>query len=78
MFIEYDGRHHFIAQRFATRVTQEEAESKLILQQEKDKMKDDYCNDNGYLLLRISYLQNDDIDIIVRNFIGENLIVPTA
>ena len=70
IFIEYDGIQHFVAQRFGSR-TQTQAEEALKLQQEKDKLKDNFCKDNGYLLLRISYKQKN-IEELVKNFINEH------
>ena len=43
--------------------------------QRRDKMKDDYCNAKGYLLLRIPYWEKDNIEEIVKEFINDNLIL---
>ena len=56
LFIEYDGQQHYEPQRFGG-ISKEKAEIKFEKQKEHDKIKDDYCNENGYLLLRIPYTE---------------------
>ena len=52
--IEYDGIQHFIPQRFGG---MSEEQSKKCIDDLKtcDKLKDDFCRDNGYKMVRISY-----------------------
>ena len=71
LFIEYDGRAHFMPVNFGG-ISQEKAESNLIKQQAHDKLKNDYCNENGYLLLRIPYTQFGNIPQLLTEFICEN------
>jgi hypothetical protein len=51
---EFEGIPHFIPQRFGG-MSQEEAEERFRKQQENDKLKDDFCKENGYKMVRISY-----------------------
>jgi len=51
---EYDGIQHKIPQRFGG-MSKEQAEENFRNQQEHDKLKDDFCRDNGYKMVRISY-----------------------
>ena len=54
LFIEYDGRQHFSTQRFGG-MTQDQADARFETQQLRDVMKNDYCLEKGYELLRIKY-----------------------
>ena len=66
LFIEYDGRQHF-------EPVEHWGGQKAFEQTKKyDKLKDDYCNDNGYLLLRIPYTEYKNIETLVVDFIQEN------
>ena len=47
---EFDGIQHFIPQRFGGI-----SEENFRKQQEYDKLKDDFCKENGYKMVRISY-----------------------
>jgi hypothetical protein len=63
IFIEYDGRQHFeVVKHFGGQV-------KFDALQARDKLKDDYCRDEGYLLLRIPYTQYENMEAIVVDFI---------
>ena len=66
LFIEYDGKQHYEAITFWGG---EEAFKKT---KEYDKLKNDYCNDNGYLLLRIPYTEYEHIEKLVVEFIRDN------
>jgi hypothetical protein len=55
LFIEYDGKQHFEAIKSWGGV------EKLQKTQEYDKIKDDFCNDNNLLLLRIPYTEYENI-----------------
>lgn len=64
--IEVDGWHHFYK-------TQWHNEEKLKEQQLRDKIKDDYCRKNGYILIRIPYwLYRTDAykNILYKTFFG--------
>ncbi len=52
--IEYDGEQHERPVRFGG-ISQEEAEEKFQKTKDYDKLKDDFCRDNGYKMVRISY-----------------------
>ena len=51
---EYDGEQHEMPVRFGG-ISQEEAEEKFQKTKENDKLKDDFCRENGYKMVRISY-----------------------
>ena len=75
IFIEYDGENHYLPIRRNRDMTDEEAKHNMEELQRRDKMKDDYCNDKGYLLLRIPYWEKEDIEELVKEFINDNLIL---
>ena len=39
---------------------------------QRDKIKDNYCNDNGIGLLRIPYFKLKNIDKIISNYLFKN------
>ncbi|HFD2033423.1 TPA: hypothetical protein ACF2DD_002000 [Clostridium perfringens] len=57
--IEFDGEQHHKAFKYFG------GEEKLKLTQTRDKIKDDYCKDNGINLLRIPYYKLDEIEEIL-------------
>jgi uncharacterized Zn-finger protein len=57
---EFDGRQHFMPVRFGN-MTQEEAEENFRKQQEYDKIKDDFCKNKGFKMVRISYTDYPNI-----------------
>ena len=71
LFIEYDGKQHYEPQQFGG-ISKEKAKIKFEKQKKHDKIKDDYCNENGYLLLRIPYTEYTNIEILICDFIQEN------
>jgi hypothetical protein len=63
IFIEYDGRQHFeVVKHFG-------GQAKFEALQARDKLKNDYCKDEGYLLLRIPFTQYENMEAIVVDFI---------
>lgn len=57
--IEFDGRQHFESfDHFG-------GENELKITQKRDKIKNDYCKDNGINLLRIPYWELDNIEKIL-------------
>jgi hypothetical protein len=63
IFIEYDGRQHFeVVEYFG-------GQAEFDALQARDKLKDDYCRDEGYLLLRIPFTQYENMEAIVVDFI---------
>mgnify|MGYP003627841065 CR=1 FL=1 len=73
---EYDGRCHYFPIRYGG-ISEERAEENLRSSQHRDKLKDHYCNDNGYALLRIPYWQKKDIETLVSEFIHEFILLPS-
>ena len=64
ILIEYDGEQHFKECYYSE-------ESKLIEQQKRDKIKDDYCNNNDNIdLYRISYKEFNNIETILEEIIN--------
>ena len=66
LFIEFDGRQHFEPVEYWG------GQEGFEKQKKHDKLKDDYCNDNGYLLLRIPYTEYENIEKLVVEFIRDN------
>lgn len=50
--LEYDGEQHFVKYRF------EKDDKKLKIRQKRDKIKTEYCKENGINLIRIRYDEN--------------------
>jgi uncharacterized Zn-finger protein len=73
VFIEFDGQQHYSPQRFGN-LTQKQAEDQFVKQKINDNMKNTYCDDNGFMLLRIKY-DNSNIKQTLLNFINENLLI---
>lgn len=63
IFIEYDGRQHF------TPIAYWGGEKALKETQYRDQLKNDYCREESYLLLRIPYTKYEHIESIVVDFI---------
>ena len=70
-FIEYDGKHHYGPVRFGG-ISAERADAIFARQQTHDALKDAYCQENGFSLLRISYKDYDDIESIVLEFLEDH------
>lgn len=58
--IEYDGECHFKHINWNGKYTDEQLEENLKLYRLRDKIKNEYCKNNGINLLRISY--NEDVE----------------
>ena len=67
LFIEYDGKQHFEPVTFGG-ISQEKAEQNFLTSQHRDKIKNDFCKDNNYPLLRIKYDQFGDIPKLLTEF----------
>ena len=65
--IEYDGEGHYMPIKYWAEETDEEAEAMLLGVQERDKIKNKYCEDNKINLLRIPYWEKGNIDEIINN-----------
>jgi hypothetical protein len=61
--IEFDGIQHFKAIGFWG------GADGLLETQRRDKIKDDYCKINDIPILRISYLDIDNVSELVNNFL---------
>lgn len=51
--IEYDGEHHFLDNRYSKN------SDSLEVVKKRDKIKDDFCRDNGINMIRIPYYMDD-------------------
>lgn len=71
-FIEYDGKQHFIPVCYGG-ISKERAEENLKECQKRDKIKDDFCKENNYPLLRIPYTDFGNIPQIINDFCVEYL-----
>ena len=58
--IEFDGEQHFEKVNWDGKMTDEEMEENLKLNQFRDQIKNDYCKKNGINLLRIRY--DEDVE----------------
>jgi len=63
--IEYDGKQHFKPATFGG-ISKERAEENLKICQKRDKMKTEYCKENGITLIRIPYTEFDNIKKILK------------
>ena len=66
VYIEFDGQQHF------KMVTCWGGQLAFDALQARDKLKDDYCKDEGYLLLRIPHTEYLNMEAIVVDFIQSN------
>ena len=66
-FIEYDGRQHSEPVAFGG-MSKEQAEANFEKQKVHDEIKNKYCADNGYQLLRISYLEYENTGHLIADF----------
>lgn len=71
IFLEMDGIQHFEPVRFGG-MSEEKAQAKFERQKKYDKIKNDYCDEKNYLLLRIPYKEFGNIHQIVSKFMIEN------
>lgn len=62
--IEYDGEHHYKPTRFGG-ISKEKAKDRFEFQQQKDKIKNKYCQDNKIKLIRIPYWEFENIEDIL-------------
>ena len=71
IFIEFDGKQHFEPMRFGG-MSHKQAINAFERQKIHDKIKEDFCNENNYLLLRVPYTEFGNISQILTNFMCEN------
>ena len=67
--IEYDGEDHFKMFARTSTETQEEIEKKFQQRQINDNIKTEYCKTNNIPLIRISYMEQDNIEEIIEQVI---------
>ena len=70
IMIEYDGRQHFEPVKFGN-ISQERAEENFKQQQDKDELKNQFCKDNNYKMVRISYKDFDKVLKILMKELNE-------
>jgi len=56
IIIEYDGEQHFRPATFGG-ISKEQAEENFRKTQERDKLKDDFCKENNFKMIRIPYTE---------------------
>jgi hypothetical protein len=68
LFIEYDGRQHFKPVNFGNI-----SDEKALINYNKgvicDNLKNEFCEDNNFKLLRIPYFEKDNIEKLIKEFI---------
>ena len=69
VLIEFDGIQHFKPVTFNITTTAEEALANYKQTRTHDRIKNDYCSDNGIALLRIKYDQALLIGVMITEFI---------
>jgi hypothetical protein len=74
IFIEYDGECHFFPVKYGG-ISEERAKENLIKAQRRDKLKNNYCDDNGYALLRIPYWEKKNIETLVTEFLNDYIMI---
>lgn len=74
--IEYDGQHHFKPVRF-NGITEEQAIINHETTIKHDIIKDQFCLENNIELLRIPYYEYNNIENLIKTFLGKenNIIV---
>ena len=70
-FIEYDGEQHFKPRYFGSNGTKEDALQELELNKLRDNIKNNFCLDKKYPILRIPYTQYNNIKQLITEFINE-------
>lgn len=68
--IEYDGRQHFVPVCFGG-ISKERAEENLATLKINDNIKNKFCEENNYPMLRIPYTERNNLEEIVLKFISE-------
>jgi hypothetical protein len=67
--IEFDGEQHFRPVRFGG--SKEQSEQRHDDVKRRDKIKNDHCKENNIPILRISYLDLDNIETLVKEFLDK-------
>ena len=71
-FIEYDGKQHFEPVDYKYY-----GENYYEKCKKHDEIKDKYCKDNNYVLLRINYNKRRTIEPIVLSFLNQYMLIPS-
>ena len=71
IFIEYDGKQHFEPATFGG-MSKERAIKAFEKQKKHDEIKNNFCKENDYLLLRIKYTEFGNIPDILTKFMVDN------
>jgi len=56
-------------------MTKEKSVENFISLKRRDMIKNNYCNENNILLLRIPYWGQENIDTIVADFLSTHLLI---
>lgn len=67
--IEFDGAQHFIYVKEFHGEDEDKGRKKLEYQKYKDKVKNEFCKNNNIGLLRISYLDIDNVHTKINNYL---------
>ena len=70
MCIEYDGEQHFIPVRFGKNETELQIMEKFTAQQKRDQIKNEYCEKNNIMLIRIPYTEYQNIENILNKYLA--------
>lgn len=68
--IEYDGVHHFQPTKYSSNISNAQMETYFKIQQQNDKIKDEYCAQNNINFIRIPYTEYHP-GAIVRKYLAE-------
>jgi len=71
LYVEFDGEQHVRPVCFGG-ISQERAEANFTKQKKHDELKNKYCADNNYPLLRIPHTQFGNIPQLITEFICEH------
>lgn len=70
--IEYNGKQHYVPKTFGG-ISKERAMENYHTQQKNDQFKRDFCIQNGYKMLEISYKDYGKINQLVSNYMIESI-----
>ena len=65
LMIEFDGRQHFSPEKMYTDKDDASAQARFEKQQYRDRLKDQYCINNNYSILRIPYWERENTKRII-------------
>ena len=70
VFIEFDGKQHYEPVKWNSNESAEDVLAHFKVLRTHDRIKNDYCKDEGYELLRIRYDQIDIAEAMIKAFIN--------